>query len=214
MRISNVPVGSKIICLVTVGGELSNNKGINRQGGGLSAPALTDKDRRDLLVAVALKVDYIAISFPRNADDVLEAITKFGIGEAFAKTIESLPGFEKGGETPDKPTLTIVGEKGKEYVMPTKQTTEYLPALKAMHEGTYDNYLNNYIDDSKFIPQKLPINDIKIQQLTSEMQAMRQSFEKNLPKVETYFDATTKELINIYKYHNKKKIIHHKLPRL
>jgi pyruvate kinase len=64
--------GAKIICNVKVGGELSNNKGINRQGGGLSAGALTDKDREDLKTAVALGVDYIAISFVRSADDINE----------------------------------------------------------------------------------------------------------------------------------------------
>jgi len=65
--------GSKIVCRVKIGGELSNNKGINRQGGGLSAGALTDKDREDLKVAVALRVDYIAISFVRSKLDVEEA---------------------------------------------------------------------------------------------------------------------------------------------
>jgi pyruvate kinase len=64
--------GSRIFCRVKVGGELSNNKGINRQGGGLSAGALTDKDREDLKTAVALEVDYIAISFVRSKVDVEE----------------------------------------------------------------------------------------------------------------------------------------------
>jgi len=64
---------TRIYCKVTVGGELSNNKGINRLGGGLSATALTDKDRADIKEAVRLSADYIAISFPRNADDVNEA---------------------------------------------------------------------------------------------------------------------------------------------
>lgn len=63
----------KIICEVSVGGELSNNKGINRQGGGLSVGALTEKDRIDMHTAVTLNADYIAISFPRNAQDILEA---------------------------------------------------------------------------------------------------------------------------------------------
>lgn len=62
--------GSRIICQVKVGGELSNNKGINRLGGGLTADALTDKDKADLLVAVAAKVDYVAVSFPRDAKDI------------------------------------------------------------------------------------------------------------------------------------------------
>ncbi len=66
---------TRIYCKVTAGGELSNNKGINRLGGGLSAEALTDKDRIDLKEAVRLHADYIAISFPRNADDVKEART-------------------------------------------------------------------------------------------------------------------------------------------
>lgn len=64
--------GSKIICNVKDGGELSNNKGINRQGGGLSACALTDKDREDLKTAVSLNVDYIAISFVRSKTDIEE----------------------------------------------------------------------------------------------------------------------------------------------
>ncbi len=63
----------RIYCKVIVEGELSNNKGINRLGGGLSAEALTDKDRSDLIEAVRLEADYIAVSFPRNADDIKEA---------------------------------------------------------------------------------------------------------------------------------------------
>lgn len=64
---------SKIFCEVTVGGELSDNKGINRLGGGLSAAALTDKDRADIKEAIRLEADYIAVSFPRHADDIKEA---------------------------------------------------------------------------------------------------------------------------------------------
>jgi pyruvate kinase len=64
---------NKIICKVIVGGELSNNKGINRKGGGLSAEALTPKDKKDLKIAVKLNADYIAISFPRNAADMKKA---------------------------------------------------------------------------------------------------------------------------------------------
>ena len=63
----------KVYTTVKVGGTLSNNKGINLQGGGLSAAALTDKDRADLKVAADIGVDYIAISFVRNAEDMLEA---------------------------------------------------------------------------------------------------------------------------------------------
>ena len=63
-------IGNQIHCMVLSGGVLSNNKGINRQGGGLSADALTIKDREDIKTAVALEADYIAISFPKSALDV------------------------------------------------------------------------------------------------------------------------------------------------
>lgn len=76
--------GSRIETKVIVGGELSNNKGINRKGGGLSAKALTDKDKEDLKIAVSLCADYIAISFPRSAEDILEA--KDLISDAGGKT--------------------------------------------------------------------------------------------------------------------------------
>ncbi|NQY88836.1 MAG: pyruvate kinase [Colwellia sp.] len=58
---------------VTVGGPLSNNKGINRQGGGLTAPALTVKDKEDIKLAAKIKVDFLAVSFPRDAADMREA---------------------------------------------------------------------------------------------------------------------------------------------
>lgn len=65
--------GTEVITKVIVGGPLSNNKGINRQGGGLSAAALTEKDKEDIKTAAALKADYLAVSFPRSADDLNEA---------------------------------------------------------------------------------------------------------------------------------------------
>jgi len=65
----------KILTHVKVGGQLTNNKGINRVGGGLSANALTDKDRRDIEVAAQMQADYLAVSFPRSAADVEEART-------------------------------------------------------------------------------------------------------------------------------------------
>ncbi len=69
MQVDRV-IGQKIHCVVLNGGTLSDNKGINRQGGGLSADALTKKDREDIKTAVALEADYIAISFPKSAADV------------------------------------------------------------------------------------------------------------------------------------------------
>ncbi|PJA31476.1 MAG: pyruvate kinase [Zetaproteobacteria bacterium CG_4_9_14_3_um_filter_53_7] len=63
-------IGQEIHCTVVIGGVLSNNKGINRAGGGLSAAALTEKDKEDIKTACAIGVDYIAISFPRNGADM------------------------------------------------------------------------------------------------------------------------------------------------
>ncbi len=64
---------SKIICTVLVGGMLSDSKGINRQGGGLSARALSEKDRVDICFAAKMEADYLAVSFVREAADVEEA---------------------------------------------------------------------------------------------------------------------------------------------
>lgn len=62
--------GAEIHCVVEQGGVLSNNKGINRKGGGLSAPALTKKDIEDIGTAAAIKADYLAVSFPRSGKDM------------------------------------------------------------------------------------------------------------------------------------------------
>jgi pyruvate kinase len=63
----------RVVCRVLTGGELGDQKGINRRGGGLSAGALTDKDRSDIRLAAELDVDYLAVSFVRQAADVEEA---------------------------------------------------------------------------------------------------------------------------------------------
>jgi pyruvate kinase len=68
-------VGAKVFTTVTVGGPLSNNKGINRQGGGLTAPALTAKDMEDIKTAAVLEADYIAVSFPKSSADMYMART-------------------------------------------------------------------------------------------------------------------------------------------
>ncbi len=65
--------GQKVICQVEVGGPLSDKKGINLQGGGLSAPALTDKDKKDIICAAQINTDYLAVSFPRSAADIHQA---------------------------------------------------------------------------------------------------------------------------------------------
>ncbi len=59
-----------IVCQVKLGGTLSDNKGLNRVGGGLSAAALTDKDKQDIKFAAENEAEYVAVSFPRAAEDI------------------------------------------------------------------------------------------------------------------------------------------------
>jgi pyruvate kinase len=72
LRVDKVE-GTRVVTTVQIGGTLSNRKGINKQGGGLSAAALTDKDRADIRHAAALDADFVAVSFPRSAADMHEA---------------------------------------------------------------------------------------------------------------------------------------------
>jgi len=65
-------VGCEIRTRVLTGGRLSDRKGINRLGGGLTVAALTDKDREDIKLAAELKVDYVAVSFCKSAEDMHE----------------------------------------------------------------------------------------------------------------------------------------------
>ena len=65
--------GSEIHTVTRHGGELSNNKGINRQGGGLTAPALTSKDMEDIRTATRMKADFLAVSFPKSGADMYMA---------------------------------------------------------------------------------------------------------------------------------------------
>ncbi|MED7788660.1 pyruvate kinase [Francisella sp. 19X1-34] len=62
--------GNKAVTKVVVGGKVSNNKGINKKGGGLTAPALTDKDKEDIKIAAMLQVDFLAVSFVRDGKDM------------------------------------------------------------------------------------------------------------------------------------------------
>ena len=62
--------GSQVHTIVSIGGILSNNKGINKKGGGLSAAALTPKDKKDIITAAEIGCDYLAVSFPRNGEDI------------------------------------------------------------------------------------------------------------------------------------------------
>ena len=69
LLVDRVEVG-RVQCKVVVGGILSNNKGINKKAGGLSAPALTEKDKQDIAFAAEIGADYLAVSFVCNGDDV------------------------------------------------------------------------------------------------------------------------------------------------
>jgi pyruvate kinase len=77
--------GNQVHCLVVHGGVLSNNKGINRRGGGLTAPALTGKDMEDIRTAALIKVDFLAVSFPKSSADMYMArqLLRAAGGEAF-----------------------------------------------------------------------------------------------------------------------------------
>jgi pyruvate kinase len=91
----------RVQCRVVVGGILSNNKGINKKGGGLSAPALTDKDKRDIAFAAEIDADYLAVSFVCNGDDVRLARELFqeagGSGGIVSKIerVEALSAFDE-----------------------------------------------------------------------------------------------------------------------
>ncbi|MBF8221299.1 pyruvate kinase [Halomonas sp. 328] len=94
--------GPEVHTTVSVGGRLSNNKGINKQGGGLSAAALTDKDKADLKTAIDIGVDYLAVSFPRSAADMQEA--RELLGEA-GKEIGLVAKVERAEAVADPETL-------------------------------------------------------------------------------------------------------------
>jgi pyruvate kinase len=66
-------VGAEVRCTIKVGGVLSDRKGLNRQGGGLSVDALSDKDRADIRLAASMEADFLAVSFVRSAADIEEA---------------------------------------------------------------------------------------------------------------------------------------------
>ena len=93
--------GAKITTVVEQGGPLSNNKGINRKGGGLTAPSLTEKDKQDIKLAAELKADFLAVSFPRSGDDVRWARDLFtkagghGLIVSKIERAEAIPALEE-----------------------------------------------------------------------------------------------------------------------
>lgn len=85
--------GSKIKCKVVQGGILKNNKGINKLGGGLTAPALTDKDLEDIKFIATQKIDYVAISFPKDLADV--QLAKLKLAEAGSSRVQIISKMER-----------------------------------------------------------------------------------------------------------------------
>src|SRR2546429_838592 len=77
--------GSEVHTVVRHGGVLSNSKGISRQGGGLTAPALTAKDMEDIKTAAGIQADYLAVSFPKTGADMYMAreLMRAAGGKAF-----------------------------------------------------------------------------------------------------------------------------------
>ncbi len=89
--------GKKVHCVVKLGGPLSDHKGINRRGGGLSAESLTPKDRKDIKFAATMNADYVAISFPRSAQDMHDArdlLNKAGSRSGVIAKIERVEAIE------------------------------------------------------------------------------------------------------------------------
>ena len=87
-------VGTRISTVVRSGGELSNRKGVNRQGGGISAPALTEKDLEDIRLAAELGIDYLAVSFARDADDIRRAQSELRSWRGEARVVAKIERHE------------------------------------------------------------------------------------------------------------------------
>ncbi len=101
------------------GGALSNRKGLNRQGGGLSVPALTDRDRRDIVLAAEMGADFVAVSFARCAEDMHETrrlLHAAGSGAAVIAKIERTEAITNLGEIIDASDAVLVarGDLGVE----------------------------------------------------------------------------------------------------
>ncbi len=112
--------GERIVCTVLNDGVLSDRKGLNKQGGGLSLGALTERDR-ELIAYVAenIGVDFIAVSFCRNADDMNEArriAREHGCDAALVSKIERTEAIENLAEIVDASDVVMVarGDLGVE----------------------------------------------------------------------------------------------------
>ncbi|MBB3225901.1 pyruvate kinase [Luteibacter sp. Sphag1AF] len=112
-------VGSEVRCRVAIGGRLSDRKGLNRQGGGLSVAALSDKDRADIKLAAEMGADFLAVSFVRCAEDLHEArrlLREAGGDAAIVSKIERADAIPVLGEIIDASDVVMVarGDLGVE----------------------------------------------------------------------------------------------------
>ncbi|WEN14979.1 pyruvate kinase [Rhodanobacter sp. AS-Z3] len=112
-------VGAEVRCQVLIGGKLSNRKGLNRQGGGLSVTALSDKDKADIKLAAEIGADFLAISFVRSADDMHQArrlLQEAGGHAALVAKIERADAIPVLGEIIDASDVVMVarGDLGVE----------------------------------------------------------------------------------------------------
>ncbi len=106
LKVTDVIDNTEIHTKVIVGGELSNNKGINKRGGGISAEALSDKDKDDIKAAAEIGVDFLAVSFPRDAADLVyarELLKDAGSNAAIVAKVER-------AEAVEQPTLDAIIE--------------------------------------------------------------------------------------------------------
>lgn len=118
MEVSRV-IGAAIHCIVKSGGQLCSNKGLNRKGGGLSAPSLTEKDKEDIDFIATMPVDYVALSFPKCAADIREAkvlIKKAGSNARVIAKIERVEAIQNIDEIIDESDAVMVarGDLGVE----------------------------------------------------------------------------------------------------
>jgi len=106
LAVTDVINNTEIHTVVVVGGELSNNKGINKRGGGISADALSEKDKEDIKYAAEIGVDFLAVSFPRDAADLVyarELLREAGSNAAIVSKVER-------AEAVEQPTLDAIIE--------------------------------------------------------------------------------------------------------
>ncbi len=104
LKVSDVVNRTEIHTTVVVGGVLSNNKGINKRGGGISAEALSEKDKTDIKYAAEIGVDFLAVSFPRSEHDLIyarELLKEAGSNAAIVSKVER-------AEAVEQPTLDAI----------------------------------------------------------------------------------------------------------